>query len=78
MTIEVDRNFEGEKIPKITYETGFKIKENGFKSRNVIQNNFIADIDDEGNVLLKKDNEQQEIDEKGNMIIEKENENESV
>lgn len=70
MVIEIDRNLDGEKIPRITYETGMSIKENGYKDKHCICKDISADLDGEGNILIKNNNEQQEIDENGNMIIE--------
>ena len=62
MSIEMNQNECGDYIPQIEYETGVSIKENGFKSKNTIGENYISAIDDDGNIIIEEGQQQLEID----------------
>ena len=64
MTIEMNKNTAGDSIPKIEYETGFSVKENSFKSKKTIGENYTSAMDNEGNLIIEEDNQQLEIEEK--------------
>lgn len=64
MTIEMTKNSAGDSIPRIEYETGYSVKENGFKSKRTIGENYSTAIDESGNILIEEDNQQLEIEEK--------------
>ena len=65
MTIKTNKDELGNDIPLIEYETGYSVKEDSFKSKNVIGENYISTLDDEGNLVIEEGDKQLEIIEEG-------------
>ena len=64
MTIDMKKNNAGDSVPQIEYETGYSVKEDSFKSKNIIRENYISAVDEEGNIIIEEENKQLEIGEK--------------
>lgn len=65
MTISTENDSDGNKKPKIEYETGFNIKEDSFKNKSTVLKDLTAEVDEDGNILMEEENKQLEIEEEG-------------